>query len=131
MAKAIALLVQAKIALAEQRPEAALEALDALRDQGIPISGMFPINVLTARAEAHVLAGRRDEAVAVHEEILRVYGGHALSHYALAVLYEDMDRFEEAAAEYEIFLDMWSEADKGLFELEDAIRRLESIKARI
>ena len=63
---------------------------------------------------------RRD----VHEEMLRVYGGHALSHYELGKLYQEMDRPADAEREFSKFLKMWSDADAGLPQVEDAKERL-------
>ncbi len=69
-------------------------------------------------------AGRSDEAIAVLRDLVRICGGHALGHYELGKLYEDMTRRVEARKEYETFLDMWSKADEGLPQLTDARKRL-------
>jgi hypothetical protein len=45
------------------------------------------------------------------------------------MLYEAMDRLEDAEQEYTIFLEMWSDADAGLLQLQDARRRLQTVKA--
>ena len=72
--------------------------------------------------------GQIEKAAAEHEEMLRLYGGHALSHYELGKLYEEMRRYTDAQAEYEKFLEMWSKADEGLPQLEDARVRLAKLK---
>jgi tetratricopeptide (TPR) repeat protein len=74
------------------------------------------------------LAGRLDDAVQVHKELLRIYGGHALSHYALGQIYEEMRRPADAQRSYEVFLDMWSQADDGLPQVEDARTRLAALR---
>jgi hypothetical protein len=62
--------------------------------------------------------------VEFHRELLRFYGGHALSHYELGQLYEEMSRPRDAAREYAHFLEMWAAADEGLSQLVDARARL-------
>ena len=64
------------------------------------------------------------------KDLLRVNGGHALAHYELGKLYDEMNRPDDAEQEYTIFLDMWSEADEGLPQLVDARKRLEALQAR-
>jgi tetratricopeptide (TPR) repeat protein len=86
--------------------------------------GLFNIDCREARARAHRMAGQLDEAEAVYNELLRVYGGHALSHYELGVIYEEMKRPQDAKQEFTKFLDMWSKADEALPQLVDAQRRL-------
>lgn len=126
-ALAFALKTEAEIALAENKPAIALEALDKLKEQGVPSGGLFDITYREARARAHRIAGRLEEAAAVHQELLLVYGGHALSHYALGQIYEEMNRPADATREFTRFLEMWSEADEGLPQLVDARKRLAAL----
>ena len=81
------------------------------------------------RAAAYRLSGRLEEAVVVHKEMLRVYGGHALSHYQLGLIYEEMGRPQDARQAFATFLEMWAEADEGLPQLVDAERRLAELAA--
>ena len=74
------------------------------------------------------MAGRLEDAAEVHRELLRVWAGHAISHYELGKIYEEMDRGNEAVSEYEKFLDIWSEADEGLPQIEDAKIRLAKLR---
>jgi tetratricopeptide (TPR) repeat protein len=74
------------------------------------------------------MAGQLDEAVNVHEEMLRVFRGHALSHFELGKLYEQMMRPKDAIREYELFLEMWSEVDEGLPQVEYAEKRLVALR---
>jgi len=118
----------AEIALREGDFRAALNALDAMKPYGIPFGSLFDIEYREALARAYLQAGRLEDAAQVHRDLLRVYGGHALSHYELGKIYEDMKRPEDAAKEYAIFLDMWSEADEGLPQVVDAQNRLAALR---
>jgi tetratricopeptide (TPR) repeat protein len=82
-------------------------------------------------AEAHELAGDLEKAVAVNEEILDIYRGHALSHFELGRLYERLNRPEEAVPHYERFLEMWKHADDDLPQPAQARERLEALQGRI
>jgi tetratricopeptide (TPR) repeat protein len=118
-----ALRVSVQIALKERDSEAALGALDQLMDEAVGM-GYEHVAYLEMRAAANRLAGRFEDAVAVHEKLLKIYGGHAVSHYQLGLLYEEMARPIDAAREYRRFLEMWAKADEGLPQLVDAQRRL-------
>jgi len=124
----IAIRVGVRIALKEGDANAALEGLDLLADDAVRLLGYIPY--LEQRAEAYRIAGRLAEAVAVHEDLLRVYRGHALSHYQLGLLYEEMDRPDDAAREYRRFLDRWANADEDLPQLADARERLSALASR-
>ncbi len=102
-----------------------------MRRQGIPRGGSYDIEWQEATATAHQMLGQLDEAAGVHEELLRIYGGHAVSHYELGKIYQEMGRRAEAEREYSKFLEMWSKADVGLPQLEDAHRRLGELSARV
>ena len=78
-------------------------------------------------AEAHEASGNLSSAEQIHKDILRVFGGHALSYYELGRLNEKMGRSDEARPHYAKFLEMWKDADEGLPQLEDARRRLASL----
>ena len=73
------------------------------------------------------MAGDLEKAAAVHREMLRLYGGHALSHYELGRLYEEMGRPDEAKRHFERFLEMWKNADEGLPQPEFAKARLAAL----
>ncbi len=123
--------IRAGIELAENSPNEALATLREWSQRGrYRIGGLDDIEYREMTAQAHRMAGRLDEAAMVHEEMLRVYGGHFLSHFDLAVIYEEMGRKDEAEREYRTFLRAWAEADDGLSQVEDAKRRLEALKSR-
>jgi tetratricopeptide (TPR) repeat protein len=119
----------AELALAENRPDDALAVLDSLMQDGLPPLSMLKIEHLETVARAHRMAGRPAEAARVHRDLLRVYGGHALSHYDLGRIYEILERPADAASEFTVFLDMWADADEGLPQVEYARARLGALQA--
>jgi len=124
MARYDAVEAEAWAALADHDPKTALECLGKMKKCGVFIGGYLDIDYRTALAMAYRMEGRLQEAADVHKEMLRIYGGHALSHYELGQIYEEMKRPTDAKKEYAKFLEMWSEADEGLPQLIDARRRL-------
>jgi tetratricopeptide (TPR) repeat protein len=118
-----ALQVNARIALKEGDAAAALAALEQIRQERANLGWLFAEN-REARAAAYRLSGRLEEAAAVHKELLEVFGGHAVSHYQLGLIYQEMGRPLDARQEFTKFLDMWSKADEGLPQLVDGRRRL-------
>jgi tetratricopeptide (TPR) repeat protein len=89
-----------------------------------PGGDFLSIRTQTILARAYRMDGRLNEAARVYEEWLRRCGGHALAHYELGQIYEEMKRPADAKREYAKFLEMWSEADEGLPQLVDARKRL-------
>ena len=77
------------------------------------------------------MAGNLDEAARIHKELLRVFGGHFLSHYELGKIYQELGRPEQAKKELSVFLDKWSQADEGLPQLDDARARLVALSASL
>ena len=128
-ARFMALRIRTEIALLNGDPETALELLRKIEKNGSsrPFGGYINMGCRTALARAYRMAGRFDDAVKVHEEMLRLYGGHALSRYGLGQIYEDIKRPADAKKEYAKFLEMWSEADEGLPQLTDARTRLAAL----
>jgi tetratricopeptide (TPR) repeat protein len=122
-----ALRIEALVALAERNAGSALEVLNKMKQNGVPFGGLVDIDYRTIQARAYRMDGRLDGAVEVHKELLRIYGGHALSHYELGQIYEEMKRPADAKKEYAKFLEMWSGADEGLPQLVDARKRLAAI----
>ncbi len=119
--------IEAEAALVEHNPKAALEELKLMKRYGIPFGGFEDIDYRTVLAAAYRMDGRLDKAAEVHEEMLRIYGGHALSHYELGQIYEEIKRPADAKREYARFLEMWSEADDGLPQLVDARKRFTAL----
>lgn len=121
--------VRAEIELAEKNPGAALATLDSMQLLGLsPKAGWWHIEWREARAHAYRMMGRLDEAAGVHENMLRLYRGHTLSHYDLGQIYEEMGRPVDAERHYVAFLEAWSEADDRLPQVEDAKGRLVALQ---
>jgi len=117
--------LRAEIELAEGNPDAALATLQEMEHLGLsPKAGWWNIEWREALAKAHLMAGRFDKAARVHEDMLRLYGGHKLSHYDLGQIYEKLGRRADAANQYTAFLTAWGDADKGLSQVEHARKRL-------
>lgn len=127
MARYCAFEVQARAALAEHDAKTALKFLAKMKQFGVLFGGYVDIDYRTALAMAYRMDGRLAKAGEVHKEMLRVYGGHAISHYELGQIYEEMKRPAEAKREYAKFLEMWSDADEGLPQLVDARKRLAAL----
>ena len=119
--------VSADIALAEGDGEGALAALREMARRGVPLGGSKDIERRESTARALHLAGRGKEAAAVLEEMLRIYGSHALGRHQLGQVYEAIGRPAEARQQYESFLDAWAEADPGLPPVVDARTRLRAL----
>jgi hypothetical protein len=122
--------ITAMIALAENDPDEALAALQELGRYG-PIGSMYDIEYRELLARAYRLASQPEAAAAVHRELLQIYGGHALSHYELGQIYEEMERLVDAEQEYSTFLEMWARADEGLPQVGDAKERLAALRSRL
>ncbi len=119
---------QAYIALARNDASVSLKHLDdAAQIVGFSYC-MFGIELKTLQAEANRLAGDLEAAASIHEELLRIHGGHALSHFELGKLYEAMRRTDEAKLHYNRFLEMWNNADDGLPQPALARERLTALK---
>ncbi len=124
VARREALMVTAQIALAEHQPEVALTTLTEIARHGILDGGYVDQQYRQSKAHAHRLAGRYDEAVRLLQDLLQVYGSHALAHHQLGLTYEEMGRTGDARREYQTFLETWDQADPNLPEILDARQRL-------
>jgi tetratricopeptide (TPR) repeat protein len=80
----------------------------------------------------YLLGGRIDDAVKTLEKAMSRYDSNRLTfparsvitHYYLGQAYEAAGRTNDAIEQYEIFLDIWKNADEGLESVEDARARL-------
>jgi tetratricopeptide (TPR) repeat protein len=124
----IARKVEIEIALAEGHAGRALEILESNRRDGLGLRGFYLVEALEAGARAHRSAGRLEDAADVLAQLLQVHGYHALAHYELGTIYEELGRPGDARLEYERFLEMWSGADAGVTQLVEARRRLAALK---
>ncbi len=117
--------ISAKIALAEEEPKKAVELLSEFEGQAVGTKDGIRHHEILARA--YEMDGRLKDAARVLNNLLRINGGHALSHYDLGKVYLKMGRTAEAKSEFTTFLDMWADADEGLPQVEDAKARLASL----
>jgi tetratricopeptide (TPR) repeat protein len=120
--------VSADIALAEDDHESVLSAIREMQHHGVPLGGSYDIGRRETLAQALRMSGKPREAADVLEELVKIYGSHALAHYELGQIYEEMGRAAHAAQEYEDFLTSWSKADDGLPQVSDARARLTAIR---
>ena len=97
--------------LREQKPKEVLAVIREVRLDGLPTGGMFDIEIRDAEIEALLQDERFDEAERALREQLRLYGGHAKAHLALAQALEKQGRHPEAAEYYHLFLETWAHAD--------------------
>jgi tetratricopeptide (TPR) repeat protein len=87
-------------------------------------------------AQCYLAVGRIDEAVETYEKIIYRYDLNraywpslgVVAHYYLGQAYEEAGRDEEAIVQYETFLDIWKNADEGLTQVEDAMKRVAKLK---
>jgi tetratricopeptide (TPR) repeat protein len=88
------------------------------------------------RARIYAISGDLDRAIIEYEGLVSPDPTktnaliHPRYHYSLGKLYEEKGWKDEAKAQYEIFLELWKDADEGLPEVEDARRRLAGLKTR-
>jgi tetratricopeptide (TPR) repeat protein len=120
--------VSADIALANGDPALAVTELEEMLRQGVPPGGLKDIERRESLAKACRLSGDLKKAADVCEEMLKIYKSHALAHYDLALIYEEMNELDKAAEHHELFLTKWSLADAGLPQLTDARARLLKIQ---
>ncbi len=118
----------ATIGLAEKEPHKALGYLDELFDDGFVRLVPGEILILETKAEAYVQAGQVDRAIAVLQDVVRVYRSRALAHCRLGELYEQTGEYEEARKAYSKSLALWSEADTDYPYPQKARARLAAIR---
>ncbi|MBN1163206.1 MAG: protein kinase [Candidatus Krumholzibacteriota bacterium] len=124
-----ALQCTAEIALAEGDPRGALNATEEMTGYGIFSQPLYEIEWRECRSRALQMAGRAEEAATELVKLLRVYGGYQIAHFRLGRIYEEMSRPDEAAAQYELFITGWPEAEPDLPQLQEARSRLAALPA--
>jgi len=117
-----------ELKLAESRGSEANEAILEHKRLGGWGAEWYELRGRTHLARAYHMAGRSDEAIAELNDLINIYKGHALGHYELGKIYEDLGRVADAERAYTIFLEMWSEADEDMPQLIDARGRLAGLK---
>jgi len=110
--------------LRERHPDEALAVIRDIRRDGVPLGGMFDIELRDAEIEALWQARRLEDAERALRTELRLYGGHVRAHLVLGRVLEDAGRPEEAAEHYERFLAAWAQADPGQAEFSEAVEAM-------
>jgi len=88
-------------------------------------------------AKAYMMANRTDEAIDVLEKALARYdlgrlfqaGTNVRGYYLLGTAYQRAGRNAEAIEQYQIFLEIWKDADPELEEVPDARARIEQLRS--
>lgn len=85
--------------------------------------------------QAYFQDGDLDRAQAEYEKLqsltlhrLQTGDYYARSYYWLGKIFQQKGERNSAVKNYETFLDLWKDADSGIFELEDARSQLSSLK---
>ena len=135
--------LQAEIWIADGMADKAIELLES-HEPGIApsmeVDYVGPYNlpmIRNALARAYLKKGDVDGAIAFYEKKitpepqskdLRLV--HPKYYYLLGQLYEERGEKAKAIEQYEVFLELWEDADPGLPELEDAKKRLASLRSQ-
>ncbi len=98
------------------------------------VSNLLPHNFPFERdtlARAYLKVGDIDKAIVEYERLITFDPNtlersliHPRYYYKLGKLYEQKGQKAKAIEHYEKFLDLWKDADPGIFEVEDARKRL-------
>ena len=100
------------------------------------ISGIFPVAYMLGKA--YLANQNYDKAIEVFQKQLLIYESYRVCrptwsvkmNYYLGLSFEAMGRYDDAISQYERFLDIWKNADRGIEEIEDARIRLSRLNNR-
>jgi tetratricopeptide (TPR) repeat protein len=134
--------LHAEISLAEDWSEEAIRIYTSIQNPSIPQLRTDPIMIYNmpfiqdTLARAYYESGRLDNAIAEYERKINFDPDsddrrliHPKYRYMLAKLYEEKGDTAKAIENYEEFLEIWKDADPGLVEVEDAQKRLLSLRS--
>jgi serine/threonine protein kinase/tetratricopeptide (TPR) repeat protein len=135
--------LQAEILLAEGSLNEAISVYTSIEYPPIPTLRVDPIMIYNmpflddTLERAYYKNGELDKAIAEYERKVTFDPQsdnrrliHPKYNYFLAKLYEEKGEVAKARASFERFLDLWKDADHGLPEVEDAKKRLASLRSR-
>jgi len=133
--------LRTEILMAEDLWDEAISVYSGIEYPPIPQLRTDPIMIYNmpfiqdTLARAYHENGQLDEAIAEYEQKINFDPQsenrrliHPKYHYLLAKLYEEKGEVAKAIENYKKFLELWKDADPGLPELEDAKKRLASLK---
>ena len=134
-------LLKAEILIAEGSPNQAIEIFENIVYPPVPnlqLESIGPDNwpfIRNTLARAYLKKGDIDGAIAEYEKMIIFDPGgqdrrliHPKYRYKLAKLYEEKGEIAKAIEQYEAFLELWKDADPGITEVEDAKKRLGTLK---
>lgn len=125
--------IQGVVELAKGNANAAASYLE----QGLTESGKPLFEARFFLGRAYLESDRFEDAVAVLEKAVKRFDDRRMryptwsvtAHYYLGMAYEGAGRVQDAIAQYDTFLEYWSEADPDLPELTDAKRRVANLRS--
>ena len=133
--------LQAEILMAEGSPDEAIQVIRSIEYPLTPQLRVDPIMIYNmpflqdTLARAYYQNGQLDEAIAEYERKTNFDPQsknqrlvHPKYRYLLAKLYEEKGNAARAIEHYGRFLELWKDADPGLPELDDAKKRLDTLK---
>ncbi len=135
-------ILEAEILMAQGSPGEAIEVMQKAVLPDIPnihTDTIGPYNIPFRRdflARAYYQSGDLDRAIAEYEKLITFDPDsrerrliHPKYHLELAKLYEEKGLSSKAIEQHERFLELWKDADQGLAEVEDAKKKLASLKS--
>ena len=133
--------LHAEILMAEDFPDEAIRVFTTVEYPSIPQLRVDPIMIYNMPfiydllARAYYESGRLDSAIAEYERKINFDAQsdnrrliHPKYRYLLAKLYEEKGDAAKTIENYEKFLELWKDADPDLPELEDAKKRLDTLR---
>jgi len=135
--------LHAEILIAEGSPDQAIEIFENIVYPPVPtlrLEFIGPDNwpyIRDTLPRAYLKKGEIDDAIAVYEKQITFDPQskerrliHPKYHFLLGKLYEEKGEKAKAIEQYEVFLGFWKDANPDLPELEDAKKRLASLRSQ-